>query len=56
MGWIRPKRYIAKLFKDQGAQFIIGVIVFLLVYNLAQKGFKAISKRTEGHDRLLGGM
>ena len=48
--------HIAKLLKDQGAQFIIGVIVFLLVYNLAQKGFKAISTRTEGHDRLLGGM
>ena len=48
--------HIAKLFKDQGAQFIIGVIVFLLVYNLAQRGFKAISTRTEGHDRLMGGM
>ena len=48
--------HIAKLLKDQGAQFIIGIIVFLLVYNLAQKGFKAISTRTEGHDRLLGGM
>ena len=48
--------HIAKLFKDQGAQFIIGVIVFLLVYNLAQRGFKAITTRTEGHDRLMGGM
>ena len=48
--------HIAKLFKDQGAQFIIGVIVFLLVYNIAQRGFKAISTRTEGHDRLMGGM
>ena len=48
--------HIAKLLKDQGAQFIIGIIVFLLVYNLAQKGFKAISTRTEGHDRLMGGM
>ena len=48
--------HIAKLFKDQGVQFIIGVIVFLLVYNLAQRGFKAISTRTEGHDRLMGGM
>tara|TARA_X000000368_G_scaffold246488_1_gene194729 strand:+ start:135 stop:560 length:426 start_codon:yes stop_codon:yes gene_type:complete len=48
--------HITKIFKDQGAQFIIGIIVFLLVYNLAQRGFKAISARTEGHDRLLGGM
>ena len=48
--------HIAKLLKDQGAQFILGVIVFLLVYNIAQRGFKAISTRTEGHDRLMGGM
>ena len=55
MGLSKTTITTASIVKDRGAQFAIGLIVLFIVYNVAQKGFKAISKTTEGHDRLFGG-
>ena len=46
---------VAEILRDNGVQFIIGIVIFLLVYNIAQRGFKFIGTPSKDSDRLFGG-